>query len=62
MSDRRKDLPETWGEVFATKYDDDPDLDVEITFRRYGGRAKYVLDVDDDSEKPLQYRLPPNCS
>jgi hypothetical protein len=72
MSDKKA---KTWAEVFATPYDGDPD-NVSFELDRTGGRATYTLDIEIEegspaapdvevkpiSEKPLKYRLPPNCS
>lgn len=53
---------ETWGEYFATEHDGDED-NIDLTIRRYGGRAQYKLDVSDDMpwENPSD-KKPPNCS
>jgi len=58
----RTDKAETWGDLFATEYDDDPD-NVDLNLRRCGGRAKYVLDVEDEMpwDNPSD-KKPPNCS
>lgn len=59
MSDKKV---ETWGDLFATEYDGDPD-NIVLELRHNGGRAKYELDISDD--KPWNNpsdKKPPNCS